>query len=40
MIIVFQPHKKKKKKLFYHQKTKKSFVIGEAKAKFFAIIVN
>ena len=40
MMIVFQPHKKKKKKLFYHKRTKKSCVIGEDKAKFFAITVN
>ena len=31
---------KKKKKLFYHQVIKKSYVIEEAKAKFFAITVN
>ena len=31
---------KKKKKLFYHQRTNKTCVIGEAKAKFFATIVN
>ena len=37
MVIVFQP---KKKKLFYHQRTKKSYVIGEAKAKFFVTTVN
>ena len=30
----------KKKKLFYHQRTNKTCVIGEAKAKFFATIVN
>ena len=30
----------KKKKLFYHQRTKKSYVIGEAKAKFFVTTVN
>ena len=35
MVIVF-----KKKKLFYHQRIKKSCVIGEAKAKFFATTVN
>ena len=28
------------KKQFYHQRTKKSCVIGEVKAKFFATIVN
>ena len=28
------------KKLFYYQRTKKSCVIGEVKAKFFAITVN
>ena len=39
MVIVFQ-QQKKKKKLFYHQITKKSYVIREAKAKFFATIVN
>ena len=38
MVIVFQP--KKKKNLFYHQRTKKSYVIGEAKAKFFATTVD
>ena len=37
MIIVFQ---QKKKKLFYYQRTKKSYVIGEAKAKFFTTTVN
>ena len=31
---------KKKKKLFYHQRTKNSCIIGEAENKFFAIIVN
>ena len=36
MVIVFYP-KKKKKKYFT---TKKSCVIGEVKAKFFAITVN
>ena len=35
MVIVF-----KKKNLFYHQRIKKSCVIGEAKAKFFATTVN
>ena len=35
MATVFQ-----QKKLFYHQRTKKSCVIGEAKAKFVATIVN
>ena len=30
----------KKKKLFYHQRTKKSYVIGEAKPKFFVTTVN
>ena len=40
LVILFQPKKKKKKNLFYHQRTKKSYVIGEAKAKFFATIVN
>ena len=35
MVIIFQ-----QKKLFYHKKTKKSYVIGEVKAKFFAAIVN
>ena len=35
MVTVFQ-----QKKLFYHQRTKKSWVIGEAKAKFVATIVN
>ena len=39
MVIVFK--QKKKKKLFYHQKTKKLCVIREAKAKFFfATIIN
>ena len=37
MVIVFQ---QKKKKLFYHQRTKKSCVIGEVKAKFFATTIN
>ena len=37
MMIVFQ---QKKRKLFYHQRTKKSCVIGQAKTKFFATIVN
>ena len=37
MMIVFQP---KKKKLFYHQRTKKLCVIEETKTKFFATIVN
>ena len=37
MTIVFQ---QKKKKLFYNQRTKKSYVIGEAKTKFFATTVN
>ena len=37
MVIVFQQKKKKK---IYHQRTKKSCVIGEAKAKCFAAIVN
>ena len=32
--------KKKKKKLLCHQRTKKSCVIGEVKAKFFATTVN
>ena len=40
MVIVFQQQKKKKKKLFYNQRTNKTCVIGEAKAKFFATIVN
>ena len=38
MLIVF--YKQKKKKLFYHQKTQKPCVIGEAKFKFFATTVN
>ena len=37
MVTVFQP---KKKKQFYHQRTKKSCVIKKAKAKFFATTVN
>ena len=37
MVIVFQ---QKKKKLFYNQRTNKTCVIGETKAKFFATIVN
>ena len=36
MMIVFQP----KKYIFYHQRTKKSFVIREVKANFFATTVN
>ena len=39
MMIVFQPHTKKKKKN-YHKRTKKSCVIGEDKTKFFATTVN
>ena len=31
---------KRKKKLFYHQKTQKSCGIGEAKTIFFTIIIN
>ena len=38
MVIVFQP--KKKKKLFFHQRTKKSYVIRKVKVKFFATTVN
>ena len=30
----------KKKKIFYHQRSRKSCVIREAKTKFFAITVN
>ena len=30
----------KKKKLFCHQKTEKSCVIGEAKTRFLTIIIN
>ena len=37
MVIVFLVKRKKKK---YHQRTKKSCVIGETKTKFFAIIIN
>ena len=40
MVIVFQQQKKTKKNLFYNQRTNKTCVIGEAKAKFFATIVN
>ena len=36
MVIVFQC----KKKIVYHQRTKKSCVTGKAKAKIFATIVN
>ena len=36
MVIVLLVKRKKK----YHQRTKKSCVIGENKTKFFAIIVN
>ena len=36
MIIVYLS----KKKLFYQQRTKKSYVIGEVKVKFFTITVN
>ena len=32
--------KKNKKNLFYHQRTKKSGVIGEIKTKFFATTIN
>ena len=42
-MIVFQPlplPHKRKRKLFYYQRTKKLCVIGEVKAIFFAIIVN
>ena len=38
MTIVFQL--KKKKKLFYHQRTKKPCVIEEIKTKFFMAIEN
>ena len=44
MIIVFQQQQKNKnkknKKLFYHQRTKNSCVIREAKVKLFATTVN
>ena len=36
MIIVYFS----KKKLFYQQRTKKSYVIGKVKVKFFTITVN
>ena len=36
MVIVFQQKKKKN----HHQRTKKSYVIGETKAKFFVTAVN
>ena len=38
MLIVF--YQQKKKKLFYHQRTQKPCVIGEAKSNFFATTVN
>ena len=38
MVIVLYPENKNK--LFYHERTKKSCVIGEGKAKFFEPLVN